>query len=101
VVAVESYATFEEAVEKANSTRFGLQAAIFTARHDRALAAHRRLAAGAVIVNDAPFYRAVQMPYGGVRDSGHGREGVRYAMEEMTEVRTLILPVPEAFHPTG
>jgi acyl-CoA reductase-like NAD-dependent aldehyde dehydrogenase len=49
-----------------------------------------------VIVNEAPFYRAVQQPYGGVRDSGFGREGVDAAMEEMTEPRLLVLPVPTA-----
>jgi acyl-CoA reductase-like NAD-dependent aldehyde dehydrogenase len=52
--------------------------------------------AGSVIVNESPFYRAVQQPYGGTRDSGFGREGVTSAMEEMTEPRLLVLPVPGA-----
>jgi acyl-CoA reductase-like NAD-dependent aldehyde dehydrogenase len=52
--------------------------------------------AGAVVVNEAPFYHAVQQPYGGVRDSGFGREGVSSAMEEMTEPRLLVLPTPGA-----
>ncbi|MGH2688280.1 MAG: aldehyde dehydrogenase family protein [Actinomycetota bacterium] len=52
--------------------------------------------AGGVVVNDAPFFRAVQMPYGGSRDSGYGREGIRWTMQEMTEPRLLVLPAPPA-----
>jgi glyceraldehyde-3-phosphate dehydrogenase (NADP+) len=94
VVAVTGYGTFAEGIELANSTRYGLQSAIFTSDLDKALGAQAWIEAGGVIVNDAPFFRAVQMPYGGSRDSGYGREGVGWAMHEMTEPRLLVLPVP-------
>jgi acyl-CoA reductase-like NAD-dependent aldehyde dehydrogenase len=58
------------------------------------MAAFASIEAGAVVVNEAPFFRAVQQPYGGARDSGSGREGVSFAMEEMTEPRLLVVPVP-------
>jgi acyl-CoA reductase-like NAD-dependent aldehyde dehydrogenase len=94
VVCVERYADLAEGVRLANSTRYGLQAAIFTRDLDAAMRVHASIEAGSVIVNESPFYRAVQQPYGGVRDSGYGREGVTFAMEEMTEPRLLVLPVP-------
>jgi acyl-CoA reductase-like NAD-dependent aldehyde dehydrogenase len=97
VVCVERYDSLEEGVRLANGTRYGLQAAIFTRDLDAAMRAFASIEAGSVIVNESPFYRAVQQPYGGVRDSGYGREGVTFAMEEMTEPRLLILPVPRAF----
>lgn len=95
VVTLREYDSFEEGLALANATRFGLQCAIFTERHERALAAQSAIRAGAVIVNDAPFFRAVQMPYGGVKDSGTGREGVRFAMRELSEERLLIMPLPD------
>jgi acyl-CoA reductase-like NAD-dependent aldehyde dehydrogenase len=81
----------EDAFAQVNDSRFGLQAGVFT--HDVALAfrAHRALKVGGVIIGDAPSYRADQMPYGGVKDSGYGREGVRYAMEDYTYERVLVL----------
>jgi acyl-CoA reductase-like NAD-dependent aldehyde dehydrogenase len=81
----------EDAFAQVNDSRFGLQAGVFT--HDLALAfrAHRALKVGGVIIGDAPSYRADQMPYGGVKDSGYGREGVRYAMEDYTYERVLVL----------
>jgi len=94
VAVIEPYRSFEEGIELANSTRFGLQAAVFTERLDRVMQAHERLECGAVIVNDAPFFRAVHMPYGGSKDSGAGREGVRWAMDAMSEPRLLALPLP-------
>ena len=78
------------------ATRYGLQAAIFTRDLDAAMRAFGSIDAGSIIVNESPFYRAVQQPYGGARDSGFGREGVTFAMEEMTEPRLLVLPVPPA-----
>jgi acyl-CoA reductase-like NAD-dependent aldehyde dehydrogenase len=74
-----------------NDSRFGLQAGVFT--HDVATAfrAHRELEVGGVIIGDVPSYRADQMPYGGAKDSGTGREGVRYAMEDYTTERVLVL----------
>ena len=96
VALIERYASLEAGIRLANATRFGLQAAIFTRDLEAAMRAFAGVDAGAVIVNEAPFYRAVQQPYGGVRDSGFGREGVSSAMEEMTEPRLLVLPTPAA-----
>ncbi|MEE4540910.1 aldehyde dehydrogenase family protein [Streptomyces sp. V4-01] len=81
----------DEAFAAVNDSRFGLQAGVFT--HDLQLAfrAHRELEVGGVIIGDAPSYRADQMPYGGVKDSGSGREGVRYAMDDYTYERVLVL----------
>jgi acyl-CoA reductase-like NAD-dependent aldehyde dehydrogenase len=81
----------DEAFAAVNDSRFGLQAGVFT--HDLQLAfrAHRELEVGGVIIGDAPSYRADQMPYGGVKDSGNGREGVRYAMDDYTYERVLVL----------
>jgi acyl-CoA reductase-like NAD-dependent aldehyde dehydrogenase len=91
VVTVSAYDSYDEAVELANSTRFGLQAGIFTADVRRALDAARRLEFGGVTVNEAPTFRADQMPYGGVKDSGTTREGPAYAVQEMTEPRVVVL----------
>ena len=91
VVTVTPYETFDEAVELANGTRFGLQAGIFTADVRRALDAAHRLEFGGVTVNEAPTFRADQMPYGGVKDSGTTREGPAYAVREMTEERVVVL----------
>ena len=91
VVAVQTYRTFDEAVALANDTRYGLQAAVFTAELTTALDAARRLDFGGVLVNEVPTWRADQMPYGGVRDSGNTREGPAYAVQEMTESRLVIL----------
>jgi acyl-CoA reductase-like NAD-dependent aldehyde dehydrogenase len=81
----------EEAFAAVNDSRFGLQTGVFT--HDLQLAfrAHRDLEVGGVIIGDAPSYRADQMPYGGVKDSGSGREGVKYAMDDYTYERVLVL----------
>jgi acyl-CoA reductase-like NAD-dependent aldehyde dehydrogenase len=91
VVTVSAYDAFDEAVELANGTRFGLQAGIFTADVRRALDAAQRLDFGGVTVNEAPTFRADQMPYGGVKDSGTTREGPAYAVREMTEERVVVL----------
>ncbi len=94
VVCIARYGDLTEALAQANSTRYGLQAAIFTQDLATAMRAHETIEAGAIIVNDAPFFRAVHMPYGGVGDSGYGREGVTSAIHEMTEPRLLVLPLP-------
>jgi acyl-CoA reductase-like NAD-dependent aldehyde dehydrogenase len=91
VVAVQTYDSFDEAIELANDTRYGLQAAVFTAELTTALDGARRLDFGGVLVNEVPTWRADQMPYGGVRDSGNTREGPAYAVHEMTESRLVIL----------
>ncbi len=96
VVCVARYDGLDEGIRLANGTRYGLQSAIFTRDLDAAMRAFGSIEAGSIIVNESPFFRAVQQPYGGARDSGYGREGVTFAMEEMTEPRLLVLPVPPA-----
>ena len=91
VVTLGTYTDFDSAIEEVNSTRYGLQAGVFTKDLDRIMTAHRDIDVGGVIVNDVSSFRADQMPYGGSKDSGFGREGLRYAMEEMTEPRILVL----------
>lgn len=89
VVTVNRYTAFEQALGRVNRSRYGLQAAIFTQAIGRILHAWRRLEVGAVVINDATTFRVEAMPYGGVKESGFGREGARFAMEEFTESRLL------------
>ena len=91
VCTVTSYDSLEEAIALANGTRYGLQAGIFTANVKTALRAARELEFGGVTVNEAPTFRADQMPYGGVKDSGNTREGPAYAVRELTEERVVVL----------
>jgi acyl-CoA reductase-like NAD-dependent aldehyde dehydrogenase len=81
--------SFEAAMGQINDSRFGLQCGVFTSSLDRTLAAHDELEVGGVIVNDVPTWRTDAMPYGGVKDSGLGREGLRWSIEDMTEPRLL------------
>jgi len=90
VCTVSPYATLDEAIALANGTRFGLQAGVFTRDVKSALRAARELEFGGVTVNEAPTFRADQMPYGGVKDSGNTREGPAYAIREMTEERAVV-----------
>jgi len=83
--------TFEDAIDIVNDSRFGLQAGIFTRDLFKMFDAWDRLEVGGVVINDVPSYRVDNMPYGGVKDSGLGREGVRFAMEDMTEIRNLVI----------
>jgi acyl-CoA reductase-like NAD-dependent aldehyde dehydrogenase len=91
VVTISPYQTFEEALGRVNDSKFGLQAGVFTNDINRAFQAHRELEVGGIIINDQSAFRADQMPYGGSKDSGFGREGLRFAMEEMTEPRIMVL----------
>jgi glyceraldehyde-3-phosphate dehydrogenase (NADP+) len=91
VVVVERYADFDNALRRVNDTRYGLQVGVWTNDLRRAFNAYEELEVGGVVINDIPTYRAEHMPYGGVKDSGAGREGVRSAIEEMTEIKLLIL----------
>ena len=91
VVTISPYQTFDDAIATVNDSRFGLQAGVFTNDINRAFQAHRDIEVGGVIVNDVSAFRADQMPYGGSKDSGFGREGLRFAMEEMTEPRIMVL----------
>jgi acyl-CoA reductase-like NAD-dependent aldehyde dehydrogenase len=96
VAVVEAVDSFEEAIAACNRSRFGLQAGIFTNDVGRALQAFRSLRYGAVLINDTPMLRVDNYPYGGMKDSGLGREGVRFAVEEFTEPKVLILCPPVA-----
>ena len=91
VVTVTTYDEVGDALEMANDSDFGLQAAIFTSRIDTALQAIKTLDFGGVVVNDVPTFRADQQPYGGLRDSGNTREGPAYSVKEMTEIRMVML----------
>jgi len=85
----------DDAIRQVNDSFFGLQTGIFSNDLQGAFRAFRELEVGGVIVNDVPTYRVDNMPYGGVKDSGLGREGVRYAMEDMTELRIMVLAQPQ------
>lgn len=91
IVSIEPYEAFEDAVDMVNGSLYGLQAGVFTKDISRIMHAYERLDVGGVIANDIPTYRTDNMPYGGVKMSGFGREGVRYAIEEMTEPRLLVI----------
>jgi acyl-CoA reductase-like NAD-dependent aldehyde dehydrogenase len=91
VVTVEAYDDFAEAIDRVNDSPFGLQAGVFTHDYRKIDAAFRELEVGAVLVNETSYFRIDNYPYGGVKDSGFGREGVRYAMESMTEPRVLLM----------
>ncbi|HEY0546638.1 MAG TPA: aldehyde dehydrogenase family protein [Pyrinomonadaceae bacterium] len=91
VATVQTFGDFAEALAAANHTRYGLQAGVFTRDMNRIYDAARTLEFGGVMINDAPAFRVDNMPYGGVKLSGAGREGVRYAMEEMTETRVIVV----------
>jgi glyceraldehyde-3-phosphate dehydrogenase (NADP+) len=91
VVIVERVASVDEAIDAVNDSAFGLQAGLFTTRLETTLSAFERLEVGGLLVNDVPTYRIDHMPYGGVKDSGIGREGPRFAIEDMTELRLLVV----------
>lgn len=91
VASVIPYADFEEALRQADATQYGLQASVFTRDIQRVFQAIRRLNFGGVIINDTPAFRADHMPYGGNRQSGLGREGVRFAIEEMTNIQMVAI----------
>jgi acyl-CoA reductase-like NAD-dependent aldehyde dehydrogenase len=91
VCTVNLVGSLDEAIELANGTRYGLQAGIFTTKLETALRAAQELEFGGVIVNEAPTFRADQMPYGGVKDSGNTREGPAYAVRELTEERLVVI----------
>jgi acyl-CoA reductase-like NAD-dependent aldehyde dehydrogenase len=91
VVVIEKYAGFDEALDRVNDTRYGLQAGVFTKDISLVNRAFEALEVGGVIVGDIPTWRVDHMPYGGEKDSGLGREGVRYAIEEMMQLRLLAI----------
>ena len=91
VAVVEKFSNFKDAIAKVNDSDFGLQAGVFTNSIHHAFYAWNELEVGGVVINDIPSLRIDNMPYGGVKDSGLGREGIRYAMEDMSEIRLLVL----------
>jgi len=91
VIAIEPYDDFEQALADVNHSKYGLQAGLLTRDAGRILTAYRELEVGALIVGDTPSWRLDAMPFGGVKDSGLGREGIRAAIEEMTEPRMLVM----------
>ena len=82
---------FDAALDSINDSDFGLQAGVFTRDLYKAYRAWDRLEVGGVVIGDVPSWRIDHMPYGGVKDSGLGREGIRYAMEDMTEIRLMVI----------
>ncbi len=91
VATIQTFVDFAAAIAEANHTRYGLQAGVFTRETGRMYEAAQKLEFGGVMINDAPAFRVDNMPYGGVKLSGAGREGVRYAMEEMTAPRLIVV----------
>jgi acyl-CoA reductase-like NAD-dependent aldehyde dehydrogenase len=86
---IDGFRDLDEAVERVNASDYGLQAGIFTRDLEKAFRAARRVHVGGFLINDVPQFRVDQMPYGGVKMSGTGREGPRYAVEEMTEPKLI------------
>ncbi|MBF8289486.1 MAG: aldehyde dehydrogenase (nadp) family protein [Chloroflexi bacterium] len=95
VAVVFGFSKFDDAIRQVNDSFFGLQTGVFTNDLGNAWRAFGELEVGGVIVNDVPTYRIDHMPYGGVKDSGLGREGLRWAIEDMTEIRIMVLAQPQ------
>ena len=95
LVVAFKFSTMDEAIRRVNDSDFGLQTGVFTSDIGDAWAAFNELEVGGVIINDIPSYRIDHMPYGGVKDSGQGREGLRWAIEDMTELRIMVLAWPQ------
>jgi acyl-CoA reductase-like NAD-dependent aldehyde dehydrogenase len=91
LVTIFKVKSFKEAVDSVNDSEYGLQAGVFTNNFERALYAYENIEAGGVIINDIPTYRIDHMPYGGIKASGLSREGLRYAIEDMTEMRLMVV----------
>ena len=91
VAVLSAFDDFDEAIAKVNDSQFGLQAGVFTNNLKHAYRAWDELEAGGVVIGDVPSWRVDHMPYGGVKDSGLGREGIRFAIEDMTEIRLMVM----------
>lgn len=91
VVILSKFTDWDAALDEVNDSKFGLQAGVFTSDLHKVLEAWDRLEVGGIVVNDVSSYRVDNMPYGGVKDSGLGREGIRFAMEDMTEIRNMVI----------
>jgi glyceraldehyde-3-phosphate dehydrogenase (NADP+) len=90
ILIVNSYTNFNDAIRDVNNTDYGLQAGVFTNNMNKAFGAFNQLDVGGVVINDIPTFRVDNMPYGGVKDSGFGREGIKYSLREMTEIKLLV-----------
>jgi glyceraldehyde-3-phosphate dehydrogenase (NADP+) len=90
VVTIEKFSAFTDALDYVNNSRYGLQAGVFTNKINEMNAAFRHLEVGGIMINDIPGFRVDHMPYGGVKDSGFGREGVKYSIHDMMEQRLLV-----------
>lgn len=91
VVSIIPYDSFDEALKLANETKYGLQAGVYTQDVNKIFSAMESIDVGGLIVNDYPTFRVDQMPYGGVKKSGSGREGLKYAIEEMTDIKLVVI----------
>ena len=91
IVTLTPFTQFEQAIDMVNNSDYGLQAGVFTNNLQHTKTAFKKLEVGGVIINNTPTFRVDQMPYGGVKNSGFGREGVRYSIEEMTELKLLVI----------
>jgi acyl-CoA reductase-like NAD-dependent aldehyde dehydrogenase len=94
VAILSPFSDFDSALDQVNDSVFGLQAGIFTRDLYKAQAAWDRLEVGGVVIGDVPSWRVDHMPYGGVKESGLGREGVKFAIEDMTEIRMMVIRTP-------
>jgi acyl-CoA reductase-like NAD-dependent aldehyde dehydrogenase len=94
VAVLSKFSDFDAALADVNDSSFGLQAGVFTRDIYKAHRAWDELEVGGVVIGDVPSWRVDHMPYGGVKDSGLGREGIRWAIEDMTEIRLMILRTP-------
>ncbi|MEK9713457.1 MAG: aldehyde dehydrogenase family protein, partial [Thalassolituus sp.] len=95
VAILEPFHDYDEVLKRVNDSRYGLQAGIFTRDLYKAQKAWDTLEVGGVVIGDVPSWRVDHMPYGGVKDSGLGREGIRWAMEDMTELRLMVIRTPQ------
>ena len=91
VAIIETFHSFDDALRRVNESAYGIHAGVFTPSLDHAFKAWDELEVGGVLINEIPSWRVDNLPYGGVKDSGLGREGIRYAMEDMTEIRSLVI----------
>ena len=91
VAILETFSDFDAALDAVNDSAYGIHAGVFTPRIDHAFRAWDRLEVGGVLINEIPSWRVDNLPYGGVKDSGLGREGIRYAIEDMTEIHSLVI----------
>lgn len=93
VVNIEPYDDFDQAINMVNDSIYGLQSAVFTNNISEMNAAYKKINAGGIMINESPTFRIDHMPYGGIKESGFGREGIKYAIREMSEMKVLVKPI--------